>query len=130
VPELLLWLPLVPLDELEGYVSDDERPVGDKPEPERFRDDWALLTIGPSWIFVVCAIWPQPWPCERSVRIPGNEELELALELADVLVVLVPEAARGPPRNAAFHWAGVAHPVTPAFFSASAAMAIAMYVSP
>jgi len=56
--------------------------------------------------------------------------VELALELADVLVELVPEAARGPPRKAAFHWAGVAQPVTPAFFSASAAIAIAMYVSP
>lgn len=51
-----MWLPLEPLDELEGYVSLEERPVGDKLEPDRFIDDWALLTIGPSCTFVVWAI--------------------------------------------------------------------------
>jgi len=51
-----LWLPLEPLDERDEFVSAEERPVGERPEPERFNEDWALLTIGPSCTLVVCAI--------------------------------------------------------------------------
>jgi hypothetical protein len=126
---VLLELELLGLEVLERLKSDEERPVGASDESLlelRFSDERALLITWPSFTLVVCAIWPQPWPCERKVRMPGNCDEELAEAIRLVLVEVVPAAASGPPSSTAFHWSGVAQPVMPALRSASAARASVM----
>ena len=121
-------------DVLDLLKSDEERPVGESNESLLlefiFSDVRALLIICPSCTCVVCAIWPQPCPCERSVRIPGKFEDELAEAIRVVLVEVAPAAASGPPISTDCHWSGVAQPVMPALRSASAASASVMYASP
>lgn len=117
---------------LEGVDCSEGRPVGDRLSVDEsiLNDDFALLTTWPSCTFVVWAIWPQPWPCERSARMPGKFDDELEVALVVVLVEVEPAAASGPPISTAFHWSGVAQPLMPAARSASAAMASVMYASP
>lgn len=126
---VLLDVELLGLEVLDRVVSDEERPVGDSNESvldPRFSDERALLITWPNFTLVVCAIWPQPWPCERRVRMPGKRVDELAEALWLVLVVVVPAATSGPPIKTACHWSGVAQPDTPALRSASAASASVM----
>jgi hypothetical protein len=55
--------------------------------------------------------------------MPGKFDEELADELVEVMLDDVPAPESGPPISTAFHWSGVAQPVTPAWWSASAASA-------
>ena len=96
---------LVPVRAL--FISADDRPVGESElsvdELLPLKVERALLMMLPSWTLVVLAICPQPWPCERSVRIPGKRELALEVAVELVLVVVLPAAASGPPISAACH---------------------------
>ena len=68
---------LLELELRPRFISADERPVGEgvlslfELALELF-EVCELLTILLNWTFVVCAIWPQPWPWERNVKRPGS----------------------------------------------------------